>query len=290
MKTLFLSVICIIILSNSIAQQKNKNFNAMIKAEYSFIKSASEIGTRDAFLKYISDDGILFRPNPVNGKKFLSDSPKSIGLLSWYPVHAKIASDGEMGFTTGPAEYRKDRDSTAVWFGNFCTVWQKQLNGEWKFVIDMGNQNEKPLTKTRGLEYKNGTEDQQQMIKRKKLTSSFELYILDRAFNSMTEKMGIEKSYKKFVNNESRLLRDGFYPIIGVKEISNYLSGHSYIMRFKPLGGKISSSKDLGFTYGELEIKRGESNVNGRYNYLRVYQRIGKRWIITTEVVNKREK
>lgn len=290
MKSLVFTFLCLLVSTQTFSQQKKQNLNSLIATEYSFVYAAEEIGTRDAFLKFIADDGIIFRPNPINGKEFLTNAPKRPGLLSWYPIHAEISIAGDMGFTTGPAEFRKDKDSAAIWFGNFCTVWQKQSNGEWKFAIDIGNQNDKPLTVPKGLEYKIGAADQQQLIKGKKRISPFELYILDRAFNTMTEKMGIEKSYKKFVNNESRLLRDGFYPIIGVKEICNYFSNHSYKMNFKPLGGKISSSKDLGFTYGELEISRGESNANGRYNYLRVYQREGKRWIMAAEVATKREK
>ena len=208
---------------------KKQNLNSLIATEYSFVAAAAEIGARDAFLKFIADDGIIFRPNAVNGKKFLTDAPKRSGLLSWYPIHAEVSNAGDMGFTSRPAEFRKDKDSAAIWFGNFCTVWQKQSNGEWKFAIDIGNQNDKPLTQTKGLEYKIGATGSAAIDKRGKSgCSPFELYILDGAFNTMTEKMGIEKSYRKFVNEESRILRDGKFPIVGLKQIIYYCSSQNF--------------------------------------------------------------
>ena len=290
MKSLVFTFLCLLVSTQIFSQQKKQNLNSLIATEYSFVAAAAEIGTRDAFLKFIADDGIIFRPNAVNGKKFLTDAPKRSGLLSWYPIHAEVSNAGDMGFTTGPAEFRKDKDSAAIWFGNFCTVWQKQSNGEWKFAIDIGNQNDKPLTVPKGLEYKIGAADQQQLIKGEKRPSPFELYILDRAFNTMTEKMGIEKSYRKFVNEESRILRDGKFPIVGLKQIIYYCSGQNFNMNFKPIDGKLSSSKDFGFTYGELEMINLDNKLSERFNYMHVYKKEGKHWVIAVEVANKREK
>jgi ketosteroid isomerase-like protein len=287
MKRIIFAIICTTIFAETSAQERSQNLNSMISTEYSFVAAAAELGTRDAFLKFIADDGIIFRPNPVKGKKFLEDAPKRPGLLSWYPVHAEISMAGDMGFTTGPAEFRKDKDSTAIWFGNFCTVWQKQSNGEWKFAIDIGNQNDKPIANSTPLEYQTSSSTKPQLIKGMNHKKPDELLTLDRQFKIISKKIGMVETYKKFVTDESRILRDGAFPIIGSKQISDYLSTQMSVMDFKPVGGKMSSSDDFGFTYGELEKTDPKNNLNEKFNYMHVYLKEGDRWIIAAEVLSK---
>lgn len=289
MKQLFFVIIFLLLFAEIFSQQQDRALNQLVATEYLFAASAAEIGTRDSFLEFIADDGIIFRPAPVNGKVYLTNAPKRTGLLSWYPVYAEISNDRDIGFTTGPAEFRKEKDSTAIWFGNFCTVWQRQTNGEFKFVIDYGNSNEKPPDKFEPLKYETKKSIPSSSIKRKKELKADKLFELDRQFTKMVSKIGAVAAYKKFINEDSRLLRDGDYPFIGSSKIINYLSQKKMNYKFNPLGGKISSSNDLGFTFGEMEINL-DGKTNEQYNYMRVWKKEGKRWIILAEVVNKIER
>ncbi|MCX6170805.1 MAG: hypothetical protein NTX65_15805 [Ignavibacteriales bacterium] len=289
MKHLILGFIFLFVTSQIFAQKKKMDQNQLISTEFSFAASAAEIGTRDSFLKFIADDGIIFRPGPVNGKTFLTNAPKRPGLLSWFPVHAEISKEGDMGFTTGPAEFRKDKDSAAIWFGNFCTVWQRQSDGEFKFVIDYGNNNEKPSDQFEPLKYEAAKSKPASTIIKKNELKADQLFELDRTFAKLIAEIGTESAYKKFINKDSRLLRDGEYPFIGTTKIINYLSQKKIDYKFNPVGGKVSSSNDLGFTYGEMEISNG-SMTSERYNYMRVWKNDGENWVILAEVANKIEK
>ncbi len=289
MKYLILGMIFLFYSAQIFAQQKKMDLNQLIITEYSFAASAAEIGTRDSFLKFIADDGIIFRPGPVNGKTFLTNAPKRPGLLSWCPVHAEISKDGDMGFTTGPAEFRKDKDSAAIWFGNFCTVWQRQSDGEFKFVIDYGNNNEKPLDKFEPLKYETGKSKPASTTIKKRELKADKLFELDRKFEKLIAEVGTKAAYKKFINKDSRLLREGEYPFVGTKKIINYLSQKKIDYKFNPHGGKISSSNDLGFTYGEMEASNG-SMKSEQYNYMRVWMNDGENWVILAEVATIIEK
>lgn len=288
MKKILFALICLMVINTNKAQIKNYNLNALIATEYSFVSAAAEIGTRDAFLKFVADDGIIFRPNAVNGKTFLSNAPKRPGLLSWYPTYAGISRDGDMGFTTGPANFKKDKDSSAIWYGNFSTVWQRQVNGELKFVIDMGNSNSKPTEQYVPLKYEMIDSNSSALRKGVKKIKSNELFNNDKALTMIIPKIGAASTYKKFISEESRLLRDELYPLVGTSAITDYLSKRNGTYTFNPIGGKISSSKDLGFTYGELIIS-GADNDNGKYNYMHIWKKEGKRWIIIIDVANKLE-
>ena len=289
MKKYLYALICLVIVYTNNAQIKNPNLNVLIATEYAFVSAAAEVGTRDAFLKFIADDGIIFRPNAVNGKTYLSNAPKRPGLLIWFPIFAGISRDGDMGFTTGPADFKKDQDSSAIWFGNFSTVWQRQSNGEFRFVIDMGSSNNKPTEQYVPLKYEMTSSNSSALRKGMKRIKADELFNNDKELTMIISKMGVALTYKKFITEESRLLRDELYPIIGITAITDHLTINSGVYTFNPIGGKISSSKDLGFTYGELTISNADKNNNGNYNYMHIWKKEGKRWIIIIDVTNKLE-
>jgi ketosteroid isomerase-like protein len=54
---------------------------------------------------------------------------------------AEASISGDMGYTFGNWKFtKKDR----VMYGNYSTIWKKQVNGSWKFVCDGGNITPKP--------------------------------------------------------------------------------------------------------------------------------------------------
>lgn len=285
----YLLLFCFLMTQLTFAQMQNVNYNSLVATEFAFAASVSELGTRDAFLKFIADDGILFRPNPVNGKEFLNNSQKRPGLLSWYPSFAEISKSGDMGFTTGPAEYRKDKDSAAIWFGNFCTVWQKQANGDWKFVIDFGINHSKPENKPEPIKYEIIKSSAFSLVRSSKKIKANELIELDNQLNLLSAKMGLSTIYMKFTNQNSRLMRENEFPHIGSQIICKYLEKIQYKVRFNPIDGKISLGKDLGYTYGVMTISNG-SETSDSYYYFHVWKKERKRWIILADVTNRIQK
>lgn len=73
---------------------------------------SEEKGTREAFTEFIADDGILFRPTAVFGKKWMQEHPlpasPTRSVLSWQPILADVSRAGDLGYTTGPWQFRKD--------------------------------------------------------------------------------------------------------------------------------------------------------------------------------------
>jgi hypothetical protein len=101
-----LAVFVLILSIGVVVAQAQTPLQDMVKTEQAFSKMAEEKNTRDAFLAFIADDGLLFRPGAVNGKKWLIEHPPPQSdkkpLLAWQPAFAGMASSGDMGFTTGP--------------------------------------------------------------------------------------------------------------------------------------------------------------------------------------------
>lgn len=261
----------------------NEKLNSMISTEYEFAARALQVGSRDAFLDFIADEGILFRPTPVNGKEFLLKQNPRPGFLIWYPSYAFISKSGEMGCTAGPAEFKGNPDSSSIWYGNFCTVWQIQKNGQWKFLIDGGISNNKPENEIKKLKYD----------PEKNVNSPVEFYSgslpgkelifsVDENFNSTLLNGDFTASYSNVINEETRLLREGEYPIIGKSDIIKYVSGYKGKFRFEITDGKISNAGDFGYVYGLLNIS--DSKQSGKFNYLRMWRNDYDHWKIVIEL------
>src|SRR5215210_7880959 len=140
MKSILIVLVC---LAAQVIAQAQTPLQEMVKTEQAFSRMAEEKNTRDAFLAFIADDGLLFRPGAVNGKKWMLEHPAPPSdkkpLLAWQPSYAGMAASGDLGFTTGPWEAKSDiKDEKPAGYGHFVTVWKKQPDGSWKFMVDLG--------------------------------------------------------------------------------------------------------------------------------------------------------
>ena len=81
---------------------------------------------------------------PIIGKaaleKYWAGKPDT-KAISWAPYKTEAAQSGDMGYTLGNWKMIT-KDST--FYGNYYTIWKKQADGSWKFVVDGGNNTPKP--------------------------------------------------------------------------------------------------------------------------------------------------
>lgn len=134
----------IIILSCSRADKKVSG-GSLLKADRDFSDMSVKEGMFKAFLFYMAEDGVILRDNsyPSKGKedlrkRFEGRSDTSF-VLSWEPVYEKIAESGELGYTYG-IHTNLDKATGKITKGTYITIWKKQTDGSWKFVLDTGTQ------------------------------------------------------------------------------------------------------------------------------------------------------
>jgi ketosteroid isomerase-like protein len=114
-------------------------------ADSLFSDLADRMGTGFAFANTATGDGVLFGPSQlVVGPKAIDDYFKAQPpgtSLSWRPVYAIVAASGDLAFTVGES-IRTGRSASGAAeqrFGKYLTVWQRQRDGTWKFVVNGGN-------------------------------------------------------------------------------------------------------------------------------------------------------
>jgi ketosteroid isomerase-like protein len=148
---LFVFIIILIVIFSCEKGAKNSNEGVLLQTDRNFSEMSVKEGMFKAFLAYIADDGVILRNNsyPARGKELLekrfSGKSDTSFILSWEPLYEKISESGDLGYTYG-IHTNLDKASGQVTKGTYITIWQKQPDKSWKFVLDTGTQGlpEKP--------------------------------------------------------------------------------------------------------------------------------------------------
>ena len=254
----------------------------LVDAEKAFAAYAAERSTKQAFLQFLADDGVVFNPDRRNGKEVWRAREENVALLSWYPAVADISSTGLIGYTTGPWEYRpKGKTDAPVAFGHYSTVWQKQPNGEFKAVLDMGVSH--PKSDIREAEWA-------LPAKAAGAASEKESYAGDTAalFYSMLRDGDDEKAYKTFAAGDIRMMREGKLPIVGKKaaldEMKKDKSRIEIARRISFFG-----SGDLAYVTNTYKRTDKDNKVEAG-NFMQVWKLRNGRWQIVLDVFNPLQK
>jgi ketosteroid isomerase-like protein len=254
---------------------------SLVETEQAFSQAAADKSTREAFLLFIADDGILFRPKAVNGKQWLIEHPtpasKKRPLLAWQPVFADVALAGDLGYTTGPWEYREDiKDEKPVAYGDFVTVWKRQTDGSWKFAVDLGishPESSGPLNlwKVSDAPSRGSTRLTKNIQERERMA----LVKRDLEFSHSALTLGFVKAFLKYAVTDVRLFRDKSAPFVGKEAAGAALAAKNEKVTWQTTGEDVSLTGDLGYTRGLYEARSDDSEKKliERGNYLRIWKK-----------------
>ncbi|MBL7729629.1 MAG: hypothetical protein JNM88_00510 [Chitinophagaceae bacterium] len=246
----------------------------IIKAEKDFAAYASAFSTKEAFLQVIDSNSIMFdNGKPVKALEYWAKREKNSGVLKWQPQYIEISLSRTFGYTTGPWTFQPSRNDTVVATGQYTTIWYKNKNGQWKFLVDYGTDNNLP----------GGTNET--IIETEKIPDSSKviphiafLVNADRNLNNLLHKSK-GKAYSAFLSAHSILSRNGSLPAVTPEEREALIDSTPAAIRYSFAGWGESPAKDMGYTYGMAEL-------NGkRENYFRIWRREKKGWKIAVEVV-----
>lgn len=112
--------------------------STIVAAELAFARAAQEQGQWTAFAQFAADDALMFVPELVNAKQWLKAQQDPAQAVSWQPHQVWMSCDGSLAVTKG-AWQRGERA------GYFTTVWQRQDDGGYKWVMDQGDVLADPL-------------------------------------------------------------------------------------------------------------------------------------------------
>ena len=274
--------------------QSAGDFNSLktlVDTEREFSHTSETEGIKAAFLMFMSDGAILFRPDPVNGKEWWQSRPAPTALLKWEPIFADVSAAGDLGYTTGPYKLQpKDGDSNSISHGHYMTIWRRQSDGKWRFVIDFGTSNPPPTNPT--LTW---TAPRVKAKPAKPVASSdperlrADLIKLDWQVARTAERDGLGRAFSRFADTNIRLMRKQSFPAVGKPKAVAALAKENVAMTLQPSRADVSASGDLGYTWGSYQSRSSQTSDKpaARGHYVRIWKRSGSgAWRIVLDVAN----
>lgn len=250
------------------AVDRQAALDAVVAAEHAFAKAAADKGINEAFLTYLADDSILFRPGPVPGKEWQRSQPAGPGLLSWHPIAADVSLAGDLGYTTGPWEFRPSPEAKEAFHGFYVTVWRRQADGSLKAEFDGGSRNEPPPASATEVKIPKAVPAR---VDSPPAVSMMEgkaaLLAADRAFAKDAAEKGAGAAFGQHLAAEARLHRDNAFPAVSKTAVLAALGAQPPKMTWESTHSGISSSGDLGYTLGTEEAGGAKGH------YLRIWKK-----------------
>jgi ketosteroid isomerase-like protein len=148
MKRLALLLTCILAGCNSTVDVE-KEKQRILQTDRDFAVLSVQSGAAEAFKQYSREDAFLLPPNeePIRGRdkvveRFVEFDKKFI--LDWEPQAAEVAASGDLAYSWGTSSGTDRASGQPAFRGKYLTVWKKDVQGNWKFIADLGNSSPAP--------------------------------------------------------------------------------------------------------------------------------------------------
>ena len=115
------------------------NPSAVIATEIAFARLAQEKGQWTAFRSTATKDAVMFVPQAAYAQDFLKGKADPAKAVAWQPHQVWSSCDGTLAITRGA--WQAPGGTT----GYFTTVWQRQKDGKYKWVLDQGDELAMPM-------------------------------------------------------------------------------------------------------------------------------------------------
>ncbi len=117
---------------------------ALYKIDNDFSTLSQSKGLKNAYLEYIDSNGVILRPNSLpiidaDAVDYILAMNDSAYSITWKPSMASVSQMGDLGYSYGVYEINTTAKDTTL-YGTYITIWKKQKDGNWKFVLQSNNE------------------------------------------------------------------------------------------------------------------------------------------------------
>jgi ketosteroid isomerase-like protein len=229
----------------------------------------SEVEGPYAALKSVTDkNSIFFAPKQTSGLAYLKNRPNIPDLMKWEPRFAAVSKSMEWGFTTGTVHFQ--RVGAVKRQGEYLTVWKRDQKGVWKIKLrgvtdHHGYKESPPLTlmepdTSRYLRHRSKVRLQQ----RADMISSNDMLF------STVLKSDNAAAYREFLAEDARLIFPWQEPLIGKKNIQNFLQKQKIQIQTQYVDVDRAYSGEMAYSYGTAVVTKG--NTTMYCQYIRIWE------------------
>ncbi len=268
-----------------------------------FSQAATERGRTEAFLDVLGEGSLLFREGPVDARELYqrNESLYSLDQLSWRRHFIDVSRDGDIGITVGPNVFTgnqgdQDDDERLQSYSHLANVWHK-VDGNWKLMVMIVVRVPGFLSMDVETDYRS-TQRVLAETAHPAMTENIDMQSLidaDNLFGLSINFRGGQRARLRYGLENQRVYLPGMAPAVGAEAASiaygKFLDSRvatTNPINVKYMGGYLSTSKELGYTYGVMTTNdiQGESGL--RANYLRIWRfSASNEWRIAMELLSE---
>lgn len=278
----YLTAILLVIGNSALGDVMSEAIKPLLQVEKDFAADVDSTSIRDGFLHYLAKDAIIFAPGPVNAHDFYENREATSARMLWTPQTAEMDASGTFGWTSGPWQYFPDSTATEpTEGGHYATVWQKQANGSWRALIDIGIEHKiVPLTGIEVHPLAGGQVDQS----KRSGPEDYERAVAnaERILSRRSEGRGARAALLAMLDVDALILRDNHLPAIDRSAQHDILESEAGTASWKPTAIRVSPHGDLAFTYGTGTAKKDKRRQ--QFYYVRVWRNVAGIWRVALDV------
>jgi len=274
-------------------------------ADQTYADLANEIGRTEAFREFLGEGSIVFRDGrgPVDALEEYGAANFAADELTWESHYIDVSRDGDLGLTAGPYELVNPSLEDPYFFGHLVSIWKKN-NGRWELMADMAA----GIPGFLSLNVEPNFEDTRPILEETahpvmataENNNMQSLIDADNLFGQSISFRGGQRALLRYGLESTRVYLPGMAPAIGADAASSvygaYLDNElstTNPINLTHMGGFLSTSQEMGYTYGIMEENTGEVPFldgevsNFQTSYLRQWRfNENNEWRIAVEVLN----
>ena len=261
----------------------------MVASEKAFAAMSVREGIRASFLAYLAEGSVILRPEPVPARPLYEKVPADRpARLNWYPSYAWISLSGDMGYTTGPWEIRRQAGEDPSAWGHFVSVWRKGEDGRWQVAFDAGVSHprpEPPIPPASGQPARPAPEVKPPFsvppLRPETLVEA------EQRLAAAVAKDLLPKVVERLGTADVRLYRSEHFPGIGPSAAAFLASPEPGRWTWQTLGTGLSKAGDLGYVYGTAEFTSAVSAADtppARFGFCRIWRLEHGKWRLGLDI------
>ncbi len=262
-------ILSLVLTANQAVTQERDQYQYWLElnaADQTYADRSGEIGRTGAFLEFLGEGSIVIRSpeGPVDALEeyryraidFERDE------LTWESHYIDVSRDGDLGLTAGPYFFENPAEETIA-YGHLVSIWKK-TEGRWELMADMAAF----IPGFLSLEVEPDFEDTSPVLEEtahpvlamSEGNTMQQLIDADNQFGRSVNFQGGQRALLRFGMENTRVYLENMGPAVGAEVASSvygaYLDNElttTYPISLTHMGGFMSSSKEMGYTYGMME-------------------------------------
>jgi hypothetical protein len=301
----FFVLVSVLFASEVEAEVLNSNFSTqrshwdlLVARDEHFAGRASEVGRTQAFLEFLAPDSIVFREGPTGAIERYSDDAYAAereAELNWKAHYVDVSRDGDLGLSAGPMIIYSESGQDS--FNHLISIW-KNSDTRWELMADIVV----PIPGFLSLEVSPNWSDTLPLFEEtidpslvlNDLTTEEGLRAADDRFGQSINFRGGQRALLRYGLENTRVYLPGMGPAVGAEAASSVYGAFldSQLLTTNPIslsyfGGYLSTSREMGFTYGIMTEDTEILDEKFRASYMRLWRfNNDNEWRIAVEVLS----